>query len=130
MELKLEKSKGLDDTVFKVLRDILGSEKFEEFKDFLEFYKINYEVDRDNNLTISIYFSSDGRWVNVAKCDTETGRIEKLVTSRDLISKINNENLIILTKLENDIKRKSTIILSIISFLIGGSIGIIILQII
>ncbi|ACO03540.1 MAG TPA: hypothetical protein DEP48_03565 [Persephonella sp.] len=123
------KGGSFNDTVFETFREMLGDEKYNELKDFLDFYRIECRVDEKNRLVISIYFSYEKKWYDVAMVDLNDGSIKKFLTDREFISKINNENLYILSNLESEIKRTSTVILSIIAFLIGASIGIIILQI-
>ncbi|WP_457642490.1 hypothetical protein [Persephonella sp.] len=121
--------KPFDETVYEILHEMLGEERYKEFEDFLSFYKIEGTLKDDNKLVISIYFKHDRKWHNIAVVDLNTKRTDKLMTDRELYSKLNDENLFILQNLENEIKRTSTIILSIIAFLIGASIGIVILQI-
>ncbi|WP_457622441.1 hypothetical protein [Persephonella sp.] len=123
------KGRSFNDTVFDVFRDILGEERYNELKDFLEFYRIECRIEEKNQLVISMYFSDEGKWYDIAVVDLDDGSVRKFLTDRELISKINNENLHILSNLEKEIRRTSTVILSIIAFLIGASIGIIILQI-
>jgi len=123
------KEASFNETVYETFRQLLGEDRYNELKDFIEFYTIECKVDEGNRLRISIFFSHERKWYDVAFVDLNDGSIKKLLTDREFVSKINNENLYILSNLENEIKRTSTIILSIIAFLIGASIGIIILQI-
>ncbi|SNZ07766.1 hypothetical protein SAMN06265182_1008 [Persephonella hydrogeniphila] len=118
-----------DSRVYQIIKDIIGENNFKEFKDFLYFYRITAEVEKDF-LKIKQFSHKEGRWIEIAIFNLKTKKVEKSIDKNEFLKVLQEENNYILSSTEKEIKRVANIVLALLSLIIGALVSLLVINVI
>ncbi|NPA51842.1 MAG: hypothetical protein GXO22_03005 [Aquificae bacterium] len=119
---------GLDKEIQKTFISILGEDLEKDFLDFYDFYKIRGVLEGDI-LKISMYFESEDSWYDIAKVNLLDKKIISQIDKNLLRNLLLKENRFLIENYDKELQRSSNIILSIIAFITGVAVSILLIKI-
>ncbi len=118
---------GLDKEIKRVFISILGDDFKKDFLDFYDFYKIRGVLE-DDILKISMFFESENQWYDIAKVNLINKKIISQIDRNLLRSLLLKENRFLIENYDKELQRVTNIILSIIAFITGIAVSIILIK--
>lgn len=120
--------KNLDEEIKNVFIFLIGDDLKRDFLDFYDFYKIRGILE-DDILKISMYFESENRWYEIAKVNLINKNIISHIDRNVLRGLLLKENRFLLENYDRELQRTTNIILSIIAFITGIALALILIKI-
>ncbi|MBK3331990.1 hypothetical protein GWK41_02775 [Persephonella atlantica] len=125
----LLRENDLDSRVFQIIKEIVGSEEFCKLKEFLYFYKISATIEGDY-LIIKQFFHAENKWLEIARFNFRLNKVEEHIGKSKLLKYLKEENRYINESVEKEIKRTSSIILALLSLVLGVLTALLVLNLI
>ncbi len=119
---------SIETKIKNTLLTVVGENFRQELLEFYDFYKIRGVLEGDH-LKISIYFETEEGWRDVATINLETNEIEHHIDPKLLKIMLTRENNQIIQNSDKEIQRTTTIILSLIAFILGVVFAIVLVNI-
>jgi hypothetical protein len=118
---------SIDSIIKSTFLQLVGEKFFDELINFYDFYKIRGVLEGDI-LRISMYFEHKNRWEKIAEVNLETKEIKRILDEKILRVYLTNENRYIIENSDKEIQRVTTIILSLVAFILGVGIALVLIN--